>query len=144
MKIGIVGHEAAKFTPETEAKARAIIRALLTPEDAILVSGHCPLGGIDIWAEEVAKELGRSMEIFPPANYSWSAGYKPRNIKIARTSDIVHCLVVAELPSTYTGMRFDYCYHCIKTPEGERPPNHVKSGGCWTALRCPRHQWHVI
>jgi len=59
MNIGIVGHETAKFTAETEAKARAIIRHLLDHEgtDDVLVSGGCHLGGIDIWAEEEAERF---------------------------------------------------------------------------------------
>lgn len=32
MRIGIVGSESAKFTPATEARARALIRSLLSPE----------------------------------------------------------------------------------------------------------------
>lgn len=135
--IGIVGHEAAKFTPDTEATARWIIRTLLEHPRSVLVSGHCPLGGIDIWAEEEATKLGRRMIIYPPKVNSWEAGYKPRNLQIAHTSDICHCIVVATLPPTYTGMRFTSCYHC-------KTDSHVKSGGCWTALRCRASEWWVI
>lgn len=137
MRIGIVGHEAAKFTPETEAKARIIIRRLLAAPDAVLVSGHCHLGGIDIWAEEEADALGRDKIIHPPKTLSWESGYKPRNLLIARDSDVCHCIVVATYPDTYAGMRFDYCYHC-KTKE------HIKSGGCWTAKRAKQGEWHVV
>ena len=64
MNIGIVGHEAAKFTPETEAKAKAIIRDLLSDPLSVCVSGHCHLGGIDIWAEEIADLEGRRSSMF--------------------------------------------------------------------------------
>lgn len=137
MNIGIVGHEAAKFTPNGEEQARQLIRTLLQNPKSILVSGHCHLGGIDIWAEEEARKLGRDMIIYPPAAYNWHDGYKPRNIKIAQTSDIVHCIVVDELPATFTGYRFLYCYHC-------KTSNHIKSGGCWTAKRAKEGRWHVI
>lgn len=142
MHIGIVGHEAAKFTPVTEAAARILIARLLAPLDAICVSGACPLGGIDVWAEEIAISLGRQTRIFAPATPSWESGYKPRNILIAQTSDVVHNIVVAELPPTYAGMRFQRCYHC-------RTDAHVKSGGCWTAKLAERDYghaacWHVI
>lgn len=90
MKVGIVGHESATFTATTEAQARAIIRELLAPSDAILISGHSPVGGIDIWAEEEAHILGRSMMIFPPKSMDWATGFKPRNLQIAQTADIVH------------------------------------------------------
>ncbi len=141
MKVGIVGHEAKKFIPYTEQMAREIIRQLLEPADSILVSGHCHLGGIDIWAEEVADFLGRPKEIFAPATYSWAGGYKPRNIKIAETADVVHNIVVAEYPLDYDGMQFEYCYHCLTN-------QHIKSGGCWTAkyargLGKPAY-WHVL
>ena len=137
MNIGIVGHEAAKFTPDQEYVAREIIRYLLSDPTSVLVSGHCPLGGIDIWAEEEADRLGRRKRIFPPKTNSWEDGFKPRNLQIANTSDICHCLVVAELPPTYRGRRFDYCYHCHSR-------THIKSGGCWTAKRCKQSEWWII
>jgi len=136
MRVGIVGHEARKFTPETEAKAREIIRSLLSPDD-ILVSGGCHLGGIDIWAEEEANKLGLEKEIYLPAIPRWEGGFKQRNLKIARASDIVHCIVVADYPEGYKGMKFDYCYHCHTS-------DHIKSGGCWTAKRARKAEWHVI
>ena len=136
MRIGIVGHEAKKFTPETEAKAREVISSFLSPGD-ILVSGGCHLGGIDIWAEEEADKLGLEKLIFLPAIQKWEGGYKQRNLQIVSNSDIVHCIVVAEYPKDYQGMRFDYCYHC-KTNE------HIKSGGCWTAKRAKTGVWHII
>lgn len=135
-KVGIVGHEGAKFTAETEAVARNIIRSLLSPGD-ILVSGGCHLGGIDIWAEEEADKLGIQKEIHIPAKRTWEGGYKQRNLKIADTSDIVHCIVVSKYPEGYKGMRFDYCYHC-------KSSDHIKSGGCWTAKRAKKAEWHII
>lgn len=130
MNIGIVGHAADKFTPETEAKARALIREILADPIAILVSGHCPIGGIDIWAEEEYanlpdRENRQEPIIHAPKELNWSRGYKPRNEAIVRDSHILHNIVVAKYPPNYTGMRFNYCYHC-------RHSNHVKSGGCWT------------
>lgn len=136
IRVGIVGHEAKKFTAETEAKAREIIRSLLSPDD-ILVSGGCHLGGIDIWAEEEADKLGLKKEIFLPLKYRWSGGYRTRNLKIAAASCIVHCIVVAEYPENYVGRQFDYCYHCHTS-------DHIKSGGCWTAKRASKAEWHVI
>lgn len=137
MNIGIVGHEAAKFTPYTEAAARDIIRQLLAPTDAVLVSGHCHLGGIDIYAEEEAFIMGRPSIIFPPKTLRWSDGYRPRNIQIAATSDTCYSLVVAEYPPDYSGMRFNYCYHC-------NSHDHIKSGGCWTARRCKQYEIVVV
>jgi hypothetical protein len=148
VRVGIVGHEGAKFTPETRLAACKVIAELLTPTDAVCVSGRCPLGGIDVWAEVCADRWGREKLIYPPANKSWSGGYKPRNIQIAEASDVVHVILVAEYPATYTGMRFDLCYHCAKDEARALGRDHIKSGGCWTAryaqrLGKPAH-WHII
>lgn len=128
--VAIVGHESAKFDAITEPKARALICDLLLTsmeEDEItVVSGRCPLGGIDVWAEEAAKDALLKTRIFPPATSSWETGFKPRNIQIAEQCDIIHNIVVRELPANYRGRRFPHCYHCHTT-------SHVKSGGCWTA-----------
>lgn len=130
MTIGIVGSEQAKFTHATEAEARRIIRSFLGP-DTVVCSGECPLGGVDWFARQEAKRLGLAFRGFPPVTRSWSTGYQPRNIQIAEASDLVVCITVAMLPPHYTGMRFDYCYHCgVNT--------HVKSGGCWTVKYAKR------
>lgn len=130
MRVGIVGSEAAKFTPDTEQRARVLIRSLLSPGD-VVVSGKCHLGGIDIWAVEEAQAMGLEIVEHAPKVHNWFQGYMPRNLKIADDSEIVHCITLKELPSTYTGMRFKLCYHC-GTDE------HVKSGGCWTVKQAKR------
>lgn len=124
MNIGIVGSEEAKFTRQTERAARAVIISLLRDGDTV-ISGKCPLGGIDIWAIEEAEKLGLETKEYPPKIQRWSGGYKERNIKIAKASDLVVCITLRRLPKKYDGMRFDMCYHC-----GTK--GHVKSGGCWT------------
>ena len=142
MIVGIVGHEAAKFTVETEVKAKAIIAEILTkPGVTGYSSGHCHLGGIDIWTEEIGDELGLDRFVFPARDYKWDTGFKPRNIQIAKASGEVHCVVVFQLPPTYTGMKFKLCYHCDRV-------DHIKSGGCWTAkyaesLGKPAF-WHIV
>jgi hypothetical protein len=129
--VGIVGSEGAKFTALGERHARNYIRSLLARPDVVAVSsGHCHLGGIDIWAEEVADELELEKLIFPPKFRGWEA-YKKRNLQIARASTEVHCITIATYPPHYDGMRFDFCYHC-GTDE------HVKSGGCWTVKQARR------
>jgi hypothetical protein len=136
MKIGIVGHEAAKFTKLGTILAKDIIRELLFPGDRILVSGHCHLGGVDIWAEEIAKKLNRQMIIFPPKQLNWTH-YKIRNLNIAAESDIVYSIVVDRYPPGYSGMRFPLCYHC-------NSKSHIKSGGCWTAKHAKRGEVVVV
>jgi len=142
MKIGIIGNAANKFTDITKQSAKRIIRGLLKSGD-ILVSGGCHLGGVDIWAEEIAKELGcyDSDHIHLPKTHRWEGGYKQRNLKIARDSDIVHVIIVAEYPPEYRGRRFTLCYHC-------HTDDHVKSGACWTAKEAAKlgkpTKWHII
>lgn len=142
MILGIVGAEAAKFTPHTEARARALIRHLLQdPAVEGVSSGHCHLGGIDIWAEQLGRELNKRLFIYPPRTLGWETGYRPRNVKIAEVSDVVACITLKVLPASYSGMRFDRCYHC-------NTASHVKSGGCWTARYAQqlgkKAVWYVI
>jgi hypothetical protein len=127
VRVGIVGSEAAKFTPETQRLARAEIRRVIAGA-TLVVSGRSPLGGIDIWAIEEAKLAGIETREFPPARRTWEGGYKQRNLQIAEHSDVVVCVTLKNLPEGYSGMRFPGgCYHC-----GTPPAHHVKSGGCWT------------
>lgn len=139
MRIGIVGHGAEKFTKETEKQAKIHIRNILLPplkpvqKDTVLVSGHSPMGGIDIWAEELARFANIDLDIKTPRQQRWDAeyGYKQRNLDIARDSDVVYVIVVKEYPPNYNGMRFKSCYHCHKD-------DHIKSGGCWTAIQAQK------
>lgn len=135
MKLGIVGSEAAKFTPETRRKARAEIQRLLAEyAPTLVVSGHSPLGGIDIWAVQEAQRAGIPVVEYPPACRSWQDGYRPRNLQIAEASDVVVCITLKRLPDGFRGMRFERgCYHC-----GTPPEDHVKSGGCWTMKQANR------
>lgn len=123
--LGIVGAEEAKFTKQGAASAKAhILRVIRGYRATLVVSGGCHLGGIDIWATEIASNLGiASLEYLPKAQ-SWQY-YKARNIQIARKCNVLVNYVVSRLPNEYTGMRFPLCYHCNSTM-------HVKSGGCWT------------
>lgn len=136
MKIGIVGAEGAKFTPRGEDEARLLIAMLLSTPNAILVSGGCHLGGIDIWAEECADRAGIQKIIYLPREHSWPH-YKYRNLQIATTADIVHCITVDRLPQSFKGMTFHKCYHCDKS-------DHIKSGGCWTMKKAKHGQLHII
>jgi len=150
MKIGIVGHGSNKFDPRTTLIAKNLIRKILSSsKDNISISGHSPVGGIDIWSEEIAKELGLEMDIKTPKQNTWNAeyGYKQRNLDIAHDSNEVHVILVSEYPKGYKGMKFNECYHCVKHNEA-KIKNHVKSRGCWTgweAVKAGKHvYWHII
>lgn len=146
MKVGVVGHAAEKFTEKTEEVARDAIRDALESNRAkLMVSGGCHMGGVDIWAEDVATVLGIGTLVHKPRVRTWSArgGFRDRNLLIARDSDVVACVVVVKLPSRFRGMKFDGCYHCQNYLAGCKLP-HVKSGGCWTALKCKKREWYLV
>lgn len=142
MRLGIVGHAQEKFTPETELLARAVIRVAIKSHGATtIISGRSPMGGVDIYAEQIAAELGLPTDIKEPRQNSWHGeyGFKARNLDIAKQSDKVLVVVVRTLPPGFKGMSFDGCYHC-----GSRNPEHVKSGGCWTAWRARSREWVIL
>ena len=120
MKIGIVGCDAYKlgsFVPEAE---KAIINILMSHDHPVLVSGHSPKGGIDIIAEEVAKDMDIEVDIKIPNHDHWDCangnseecyGYKARNEDIAGDSDVLYNITVPSIerckihnqPHKYTG-----------------------------------------
>jgi hypothetical protein len=182
MKISIVGPEESKWIPKQKIEAKAEIERIffkrglvgytfeeqkqgdyigLTHKynfgDTILVSGHCPKGGVDIWAEEIADKLGIKKEIYPATAKQWNDqlanifcdkvhgweevgytatlrldGYKSRNIKIAKACDVLYCVV----PKTFDSVSFgsipygmlNKTTYCNHCKVWEHPTN----GGCWT------------
>jgi hypothetical protein len=152
VNVGIVGAEAAKFTPATAQAAKDIITTLLSNPEHVLVSGGCHLGGVDVWAEEHYRTLGRGNPIIHlPATHEWTTGYGPRNRCIAQDSDVVHVIVVATYPLAYKGMRFETCYHCARRHRENTQKLHVphaKSGACWTAYEAEKlgklAAWHIL
>ena len=129
MKLGIVGHGAEKFTAATEKQAKIMIAKVIETYGAQeVISGRTPMGGIDIWAVEIAKMLGLSATEYPSTTNRWGGpgGFKERNQRIASESDAVVSIVVESYHEHYRGTRFALCYHCMTD-------THVKSGGCWTA-----------
>lgn len=147
MKLGIVGAAAEKFTPESEARARRSIAALIEQwRPHAVVSGRSPMGGVDVWAEEEAVRLGVPLIIYPARHRRWGGdgGFRDRNLRIAQASDLVAVVVVRQVPPRFSGMQFDGCYHCRRDPRGCHLA-HVKSGGCWTGLRCKGGcAWRVV
>lgn len=140
--IGIVGAEEAKFTELGMFRTKQLIFDILMPHwTAIVCSGGCHLGGVDIWAEEVADALSLEKRIYPPARLTWAGGYRERNIQIAKASHELHVITVDKYPKEFRGMRFPVCYHC-----GSQ--DHIKSGGCWTGKEAKRLgkvvTWHTV
>lgn len=169
-KVAVVGPEESKWTEEQKSKAKENIVIILTKESTkqtikkygllvtdtvitldfstnTLVSGHCPKGGVDIWAEEIADKLGIKKEIYPAEVNQWEdseeqtrtewgakdliqkKGFRSRNIQIAEACDILYCIVPkksheAEFQGVY-GSYPDFCRHC-------EVYGHPTNGGCWT------------
>lgn len=126
--LGVVGVERAKLTYEREIALRLHLSLWFNEvRPDMVVSGACHLGGVDLIAIEVAREMSINWHEFAATNHQWSGfgGYEARNKMIAQTSTHVRCYTVRDLPPGYTGMRFDRCYHC-------NTEDHIKSGGCWT------------
>ena len=61
-----------------------------------IVTGRCPRGGVDIWAEEFAEKMGYGLEVYEPEVNRWDGsdegkiGYKQRNLQIARVCDVLY------------------------------------------------------
>jgi predicted Rossmann fold nucleotide-binding protein DprA/Smf involved in DNA uptake len=145
-KIGVIGSGSDKFTDFGRSTALHIIDELLKP-GVTVVSGHSPVGGVDIWAETMAEQKGLPVEIFVPTVNKWHGGYRERNMKIAQHSDEIHVIVADKYPLGWQGRRFSACYHC-QARSMQDAVSHVKSGACWTALKAMRMgkpaTWYVV
>lgn len=134
MRVGFVGNGSDKFTPLGERRARLTIMLRLIEAD-VMVSGHSPVGGIDIWAEEEAQALCIPLDLKVPQVHQWNPpggyGYKARNLDIAASSDKLYVILARTYPANYSGRKFSVCYHCHST-------DHVKSGGCWTGKQAQK------
>jgi len=134
LKLAIVGPEENKWSSEQKNFAQKKIYDLFYNYSELskisLVSGHCPKGGVDIWAEVIANILSLEKQIFPAQINRWNdyiiygnndkqklIGFKTRNIKIAETCDILYCIV----PEA----KENYCNKC-------KIYGHPSNGGCWT------------
>jgi hypothetical protein len=91
-KIAIVGSDGRFWQESQIPTVRHIIKKLLTlRHNAILVSGACPLGGVDLWAEQEADLLKLKKEIYPPEKPEKFYFFK-RNKQIAEACDELYCI----------------------------------------------------
>ena len=172
IRIAIGGCEESKWTNSQKVDAKEEIKAILWEWERrisqtesisygealaviVLVSGHCPKGGVDIWAEEIADEIGIKKEIYPAEVNQWNdkiehkktnniwvsyklKGFRSRNIQIAEACDVLCCIVpwvnIEALdnihedeppPFPITLSKNQYCIHCKQI-------GHPTNGGCWT------------
>jgi hypothetical protein len=80
--VGIIGSSADKFTESGKKLALSVIDTILRDErmhssfleqPIILISGHSPMGGVDIWSEEVADKLKIRKNIQTPEINQWDS-----------------------------------------------------------------------
>lgn len=130
--LGIVGCAEEKFTDYSRAQAwRTIDRLIEQYRPTLVVSGACPMGGVDKYAELRAFACRTPFKDFPPEVPQWRPrdgrkGFEARNLEIADASDVLANIVLDTYPPGFPeSKKFKMCYHCRST-------DHIKSGGCWT------------
>ena len=112
MKLAIVGTSKSDNILSIQCEN---ILSLHDKNDTTVISGGAT--GVDIAAENMAKNMGFKTEVFLPKEKNWES-FKERNIKIAENCDILYCIT--------TSVKTKKCYH--HTP----PADHEKTAGCWT------------
>lgn len=114
--LGFVGSEEKHWTSKQKAKACKFIRGLLLLyiqrhrfgielAPPIVCSGRCKEGGLDIWAEEIADELGLEKKIYPAKGKGWKF-YRKRNLKIIKSSSRIFD-IEPEVLETYPKAEYD-------------------------------------
>lgn len=175
MKIAIVGAEESRWTEKQKEEAKFRIRQLLYVgngpkwDRAVLVSGRCHRGGVDIWAEEIADELELEKEIYPAEVHRWMdmidissgsklKGYRSRNIQIAEACDVLFdiepeircpsCRGLRALSPEFAGATMAHLptseMRCKRCNGRGKIPN--RSGGTWTKNAAKRRgkETHLI
>lgn len=126
-RIAIVGSSLRKGMKPSRVESYNMIESILKKNgcdanNCIIVSGHSPAGGIDIWAENIAKEKNIPTNIYYSKGYSGQA-FTERNKKIANNSDMLYNIVVKS-PNSYCNYHKTY--------------GHQQSGGCMTEMMAQR------
>ena len=97
LKLVIVGSEEKYWDEFTTPLAKALISYIVSHYQKSLnsritfISGGCPKGGIDIWAQEEFERQKVDYLIYKPRVNKWSGngGYKHRNMMMAQDADII-------------------------------------------------------
>jgi hypothetical protein len=158
-KIAIVGASESKWTEAEKELVKTMIWAELrdqiqkdddtlnieeydTVKNTTFISGGCPKGGVDIWAEEIADIFAIPKQIFKPEVERWDdmwndtndvkfIGYKSRNIQIAEACDILYCLSPGRVE--------DIEEPVFGSGRFKRPLTEVWNGGIWTLHYMKQH-----
>ena len=112
MKIGITGHRESKW--KDKQFARQVVFEVLSKfkkRITILGSGHCPLGGVDIWAEEFAKNNNIKLKLFPPyKNLPSPERYLKRNREMIEWCDYLIAFISKYHPKNKGGSWYTINY----------------------------------
>lgn len=129
MRIGIIGPEKRKFTPESAQRLRALIREV-TAHATEIVSGQWLGNGVDLAARTIADTRGIPYTGFPPyTNELIGHGlWKRQNIVLAEYCDEVICFVLATLPPAFIGRGGKPLTPLCRECGGA----HYTCAGCWT------------
>lgn len=87
IKLGIIGSRGTYFNNPDEAKGRmfTLLDRLVYRGD-LIVSGGCPLGGVDLWAKNYAQYKGFPYTEYAPKDYT-SESFRERNQQIVDNCD---------------------------------------------------------
>jgi len=117
-RVAIVG--TSKLTELERDNASAVIESILNSMDLLndcLITGDAV--GVDVLVYNMAYNIPnfKILRVFADEKY-WEGerGFKARNMRIARESDIVYSIT--------TKTKTIPCYHCNQ--------DHERTGGCWT------------
>ena len=86
-RLAVVGAD-ARWWRDEELPKTAIEALILAFQPSAIISGACPYGGVDIWAEEIARAHGIPVITFPSRGRAWRY-YRERNIRIAHEADVI-------------------------------------------------------
>jgi len=105
MKIAVSGHRLKKWSNPSFAK-HVVFEVLnkFKKRITMLGSGHCPLGGVDIWAEEFAKKNNIKLKLFPPyKNLPSPLKFWKRNEDLAKWCDLLIAFVNVNINWKHSG-----------------------------------------
>jgi len=112
MKLAIVGSAEAAWGGVRNAinairAMTAIYTVIQIYKPTLIISGECPKGGVDEWAEELARDQEIPFKGFPPTTSNW-AGYRARNIQIAEACDRLVAIRSVHSKTYGSGWTADY------------------------------------
>lgn len=113
-RVAIVGSREKYWSPRQRAKAVKRIKTTLfrhmdimvghyesvkNTRSVILISGRCPYGGVDVWAEVIADLYDIPKQIYPPKKgVKGNSKFFDRNIEIAEACDVLYCFQPVQKP----------------------------------------------